>query len=134
MDCKVKSRFLGIMEVFMYSSYDVAQRINQSLKKKSLSQKDMLETCKLSKNAISSMLSRGSMLRADNLAKIADYLDCSVDFLLGRNKPTKEGTELLTESDQKLLDSFHLLEIKDQREIIAIISLKLNEAKLPPHE
>lgn len=118
----------------MYSSYDVAQRINQSLKKKNLSQKDMLETCKLSKNAISSMLSRGSMLRADNLAKIADYLDCSVDFLLGRNKPTKEGTGLLTESDQKLLDSFHLLEIKDQREIIAIISLKLNEAKLPPHE
>lgn len=118
----------------MYSSYDVAQRINQSLKKKNLSQKDMLETCKLSKNAISSMLSRGSMLRADNLAKIADYLDCSVDFLLGRNKPTKEGTELLTESDQTLLDSFHLLEIKDQREIIAIISLKLNEAKLPPHE
>ena len=45
----------------------------------------MLEKCDLSKNAISSMLSRGSMLRADNLARIADYLDCSIDYLMGRN-------------------------------------------------
>ena len=30
------------------------------------------------------MQSRGSWLQANNLAKIADYLDCSVDYLLGR--------------------------------------------------
>ena len=30
------------------------------------------------------MKSRGSWLHANNLAKIADYLDCSVDYLLGR--------------------------------------------------
>jgi len=29
-------------------------------------------------------LKRGSMLSADKLAKIADYLECSVDYLLGR--------------------------------------------------
>ena len=68
----------------MYSSANVAQRINDLLKSKSLQQKTMLDACGLSKNAISSMLSRGSMLKADNLAKIADYLDCSVDYLLGR--------------------------------------------------
>ena len=37
-------------------------------------------------NAMSNM--RTSMPKADNLAKIADYLDCSVDYLLGRtDKP-----------------------------------------------
>lgn len=69
----------------MYNATEVATKINQILKEKQLSQKDMLEKCGLSKNAISSMLSRGSMLRADNLAKIADYLDCSIDYLMGRN-------------------------------------------------
>ena len=69
----------------MYDATEIALRINQLLKEKQLSQKDMLEKCDLSKNAISSMLSRGSMLRADNLARIADYLDCSIDYLMGRN-------------------------------------------------
>ena len=70
----------------MYDATEIALRINQLLKEKQLSQKDMLEKCDLSKNAISSMLSRGSMLRADNLARIADYLDCSIDYLMGRWK------------------------------------------------
>ena len=48
----------------------------------------MLEDCGLNKNAISTMLSRNSMPKADNLAKIADYLNVSVDYLLGRtNNP-----------------------------------------------
>ena len=69
----------------MYNATEIASRINQLLKEKKLSQKDMLENCNLSKNAISSMMSRGSILRADNLARIADYLDCSIDYLMGRN-------------------------------------------------
>lgn len=56
----------------------------KSCKNKNILIKDMLDECGLSKNALSSMLSRGSWLQANNLAKIADYLDCSVDYLLGR--------------------------------------------------
>ena len=44
----------------------------------------MVENCNLSKNTLSSMLSGGSTPKSENLAKIADYLDCSVDYLLGR--------------------------------------------------
>ena len=44
----------------------------------------MLNACEINKNALWSMKSRGSWLHANNLAKIADYLDCSVDYLLGR--------------------------------------------------
>ena len=68
----------------MYNSSNVADKINLILKNKNISQKTMLKDCKLNKNIISTMLSRGSMPKADNLAKIADYLDCSVDYLLGR--------------------------------------------------
>ena len=67
----------------MYNPQNVADRINNLSKQKNIQQKNMLEECGLNKNVISTMLSRGSMPKADNVAKIADYLDCSVDYLLG---------------------------------------------------
>lgn len=68
----------------MYDSANAAERIKQTAKSKKISVKQMLEDCEMNKNVISTMLSRGSMPKADNLARIADYLDCSVDYLLGR--------------------------------------------------
>ena len=56
----------------MYEPANVAERINKLLKEKNLQQKDMLMESGLNKNTISSMLSRGSMVKADTLAKIAD--------------------------------------------------------------
>lgn len=38
----------------------------------------------MNKNLLSSMTTRLSWPQANNLARIADYLDCSVDYLLGR--------------------------------------------------
>ena len=71
-------------EIFMYIAQDTAIRIKMIAKRKGVSVGQMLSECELSKNALSSMQSRGSWLLANNLAKIADYLDCSVDYLLGR--------------------------------------------------
>lgn len=68
----------------MYSSVNIANRIKSVSKSKGLVLKDVLADCDLSKNAISSMLSGGSMPKSENLAKIADYLGVSVDYLLGR--------------------------------------------------
>lgn len=72
----------------MYNAQETAEKIKSLAKAKNVLIRDMLDECELSKNALSSMLSRGSWLQANNLAKIADYLDCSVDYLLGRtDKP-----------------------------------------------
>jgi transcriptional regulator with XRE-family HTH domain len=68
----------------MYNAQQVAERIKEQAKFKNILIKNMLDECELNKNALSSMLSRGSWLQANNLARIADYLDCSVDYLLGR--------------------------------------------------
>lgn len=68
----------------MYISTDIAKRIKDLAKRKGVKINDMLAECKLSKNTLSSMLSGGSTPKSENLAKIADYLDCSVDYLLGR--------------------------------------------------
>jgi transcriptional regulator with XRE-family HTH domain len=50
---------------------------------KSVALKDMLSDLELGSNTMSNMR-HGRMLAADSLARIADYLDVSVDYLLGR--------------------------------------------------
>lgn len=68
----------------MYNSTNIANRIKDIAKSKGVVLKTMLEECGLSKNALSTMLSGNSMPKSENLASIADVLDCSVDYLLGR--------------------------------------------------
>ena len=66
----------------MYISNDVAERIKALAKNKHIPMKKLLSDIQLGFNTMSNM--KTSMPKADNLAKIADYLDCSVDYLLGR--------------------------------------------------
>lgn len=67
----------------MYESTIVAETIKKSAKLNNVQLKDMLIELKLNKNTLSNMY-KGSMLKADSLARIADYLDCSIDYLMGR--------------------------------------------------
>lgn len=67
----------------LYNSPYVASRIKAYAKIKSVSLKSLLESCCLGSNTFSHML-HGRSLAFDSLARIADYLDCSVDYLLGR--------------------------------------------------
>ena len=71
----------------LYDSYDIAITIKMVAAKKKISLKDLLSDCQLGRNTMSNM-ARGRSLASDSLAKIADYLDVSVDYLLGRtDKP-----------------------------------------------
>lgn len=114
----LKAIFVYNLEVvIMYNSSDIASKINYLLKVQNKSQKIMLENCGLNKNAISTMTARNSIPKADNLAKIADYLGVSVDYLLGRtdtpqvlNLPKPLISTLLSEysknSDNFISDDF----------------------------
>lgn len=111
----------------MYDANEIAIKINQILKEKQLSQKDMLENCKLSKNAISSMLSRGSMLRADNLARIADYLDCSIDYLVGRSTLIRIQKSELSSKELLFIEKLRALPEDSQDEIIHMLNYKYEQ-------
>ncbi len=67
----------------MYESTKVAENIKLMSKARGIQLKEMLFELHLNKNTLSNMYN-GSMLKGDSLARIADYLDCSVDYLLGR--------------------------------------------------
>lgn len=68
----------------MYISNNIANNIKTIAKSKNVSVKKILEDVGLGFNTMSNM--KTSMPKVDNLAKIADYLDCSVDYLLGRTE------------------------------------------------
>ena len=66
----------------MYNSYDVATTIKMVAAHNNITLKQMLDDLELGKNFLVNM-AKGRMPVSDNLARIADYLDCSVDYLLG---------------------------------------------------
>lgn len=72
---------------FLYNPPDVVQRIKQLAKANKIQLKEMLGDLNLGINTLSHM-NHGKAIAFDSLARIADYLDCSVDYLLGRtDKP-----------------------------------------------
>ena len=67
----------------MYNSQEIAERIKSTAKEKGYSISSLLTACELGKNTIFKM-GQGTDILTLNFAKIADYLDVSVDYLLGR--------------------------------------------------
>lgn len=75
----------------MYNSVEISNRIKSIAKFRNTSVRQMLVDIGLGQNTMSNM--KTSMPKSENLAKIADYLDCSVDYLLGRTDDIHGHTE-----------------------------------------
>lgn len=94
----------------MYISNDIAERIKEVAKQRKVSVKQLLSDIGLGFNTMSNM--KVSMPKADNLARIADYLDCSVDYLLGRttvkntNDPETQKYRLLNADGKEKVDMY----------------------------
>ncbi len=67
----------------LYNSQEIAKRIKDRTKQQNKTLGEVLTACSLGKNTVSK-ISMGTDILTLNFAKIADYLDCSVDYLLGR--------------------------------------------------
>lgn len=85
----------------MQNNQSVADRIKIMTKSKNVTIKQMLSDIGLGFNTIVK-LSHGTDILTRNMVKIADYLDCSVDYLLGRTdcpdlvvKDEKENTAFI---------------------------------------
>lgn len=67
----------------MYVTQEIADRIKLRLKERHIRVRDMLTDLNMGINALSEF-AKGKQMSCITLARIADYLDCSVDYLLGR--------------------------------------------------
>lgn len=68
----------------MYITQEIANRIKAQMKAKKISAKVMLPELDMGINALSEF-AKGKQMSCISLARIAGYLDCSVDYLLGRS-------------------------------------------------
>lgn len=86
----------------MYISQEIVKRIKDVSTQKNISSNQLLTGCGLGKNTINKM-SAGTDILTKNFAKIADYLNVSVDYLLGRT----DRSELLTSDEAQLLEAYN---------------------------
>lgn len=88
----------------LYDSIALAENIKIQAKARKIQLKDMFDELELGRNTLSN-LRLGKKISADSLARIADYLDCSMDFLMGRTvDPAVQRMELTDEERQKVTD------------------------------
>lgn len=86
----------------LYDSIALAERIKNQAKDRNIQLKEMFDVLDLSRNTLSS-LRTGRMMAADSLARIADYLDCSMDYLMGRTgDPAAQQVDLTADERQKV--------------------------------
>lgn len=120
----------------MYESTKVAETIKTTSKMKGVQLKEMLAELELNKNTLSSMYN-GSMLKADSLARIADYLDCSTDYLLGRHSPSEIKKDAsaealppdtpLTPYQKQLIEFAESLTEEEVKKVLSYIRFVLSE-------
>lgn len=134
----------------MHNTQKIAFLIKSMAKEKDITVKQLLENCQLNINTISE-LSKGKQISYINFAKIADELNCSVDYLLGRtdnprisnnnstninqqyisgNETAHIVSDAIERSDadaQELLDMIKQLSIVQRAEIILKINEMMNE-------
>ena len=61
-------------------------QLRSLMKKQKITQQKIIEDLSLSSNAVYKWLSGKSLPSPDSLIRIAEYLDCSVDYLIGRRR------------------------------------------------
>ena len=101
----------------LYNINNVVSIIKDTARTKQKTIQKMLEDLGLNKNTLSSMNARGSWVKADTLAKIADYLECSVDYLLGRTDGPTIGNDEFTSAECKIIRDYRGLSEQGQEYI-----------------
>lgn len=111
-----------------YNAVDVKKRIEAEFERRGeKAYKALPEKLGMSK----STLENKSMPKADTLARIADYLDVSVDSLLGRH--TAVAAVAPASNAGQLLSVFNRLSAEDQQRLIIVANsfLDFDEKKKP---
>ena len=104
----------------LYTSPNMAGRIKDIARTREITMKSILESCDLGSNTFSHML-HGKVIASDSLARIADSLNCSVDYLLGRT----DTPILLFENRKNSQETGY-----SSSEVAAQIKEKLKEKKI----
>lgn len=76
----------------MYNPQETAFRIKNIARSKNVSIAELQTKCGLGKNAINQLSDSQEGMKSKNIYMIADYLNCSIDYLLGRTNNSNSIT------------------------------------------
>ena len=99
-------------------------------KNKSIPVKKLLEDVGLGFNTMSNM--KTSMPKADNIAKIADYLGCSIDYLLGRTDIPEIATPDVSAMTAQELNAYIEEQSKNRYDILGSSGKGAANVEIPP--
>lgn len=93
----------------MYYSQELAERIKSMARKNNVVLGKMLSECGLNANTLN-QISEERGIASFSLGKIADYLDCSVDYLLCRTDNPNVNKMRIgnADDDQQLMDIINI--------------------------
>lgn len=110
----------------MYTPEKLAENIRAMAKKSNISQKDLLSKCELGVNTIT-RLSKGTDILTKNLVKIADELNCSIDYLVSRSNQTKVYQSSFSTDELLFIERFRSISKESQDEILHILNYKYDQ-------
>lgn len=92
----------------------IANRIKYMCKLKKTTISQMLLDCEMSKSLIYDMEKREKSPSCDKMLRIANYLDCSVDYLLGRSEVLQPHQETFSQDEIELIHAYRCAEPDDK--------------------
>ena len=118
----------------MYNLSEISNIIKSLAKNKNVTVKQLLNDCNINKGFIYDLEHKNSYPSCDKLSRIADYLDVSVDYLLGRtDKPNLDEAPAITdapvtqepknedESEKELLRIYRSLPPRIKHEVMSFM-------------
>lgn len=98
-----------------------------------LTAKKIADATGISTGNISDWKSGRSSPSVLKLEQIADFLDCSIDFLVGRTNQPGTISEIRGE-DQELIAAVHRLDARDQGKVLGYVESLLSAEKYLPKD
>lgn len=110
---------------------DIAATIKELCVRRGVTISTFLTDCKLAKSFIYDLEKRATSPSSDKLSRIADYFDCSVDYLLGRDeqkeKPTPKEGSGLTDDQRYLIDAIYNMSAANVKKLRIIVDQVIAE-------
>ena len=101
----------------IYKSFEIRERILNRFNSRGEKPYKICPTLNIAKNTVDNMSK--SMPKADTLAILADYLECSVDFLLGRDIEAETDPDII-----RIMELLHDCSKSDLSEILSYVEFK----------
>ncbi|MDD6488925.1 MAG: helix-turn-helix transcriptional regulator [Clostridia bacterium] len=96
------------------------ETLSELMNKNKVTAKQLSETLKIGKNQFKYWKDKGNIPNGDTLIALADYFNCSVDYLLGRAEKQKAAVSVADESDNnknRLMHNYNKMNDKAQEHI-----------------